>query len=80
MVTVLTESSLLEHGIARELFSESRPKSDLIVLNTVNPPTKKERAKSSSSQIQSFDRKTTRARSDFSSKTQEEMQQILSST
>ena len=80
MVTVLTESSLLEHGLAKELFGERSPKTDLIVFNTVNPPSKKERAKSSTGQITSFDRKTTRTRSEFSSKTQDEMNQILSST
>ena len=69
MVTVLTESSLLEHGLAKELFSEKSQKNDLIMFNTVNPPSKKERAKSSTGAITSFDRKTARARSEFSSKT-----------
>ena len=78
MVTVLTETSLIEQGVSKELFTESKLNTDLLMFNSVNPPTKKERAKSSGRM--NSDRRRTQPKSEFSSKTQEEMNEMLNFT
>ena len=77
MVTVLTETALIEQGLSRQLFAEHQPNTDLMVLNSVNPPAKKDRGKSP--RRVASGRRRTHSRAE-GSKPQEEMTEMLNST
>ena len=76
MVTVLTEASLIEQGVSKELFTGKELNTDLMIqLNSVNPPTKKDRTKSSDA-----GRRRTPAKSELGSKTSADVSEVLNYT
>jgi len=78
MVTVLTETALIEQGVSRELLGEHKLNTDLMVLDSVNPPPRRERAKSSSTSHAG--RARTPTRGEPGSKRQEDMTEVLNYT